>query len=605
MIPTPVAAQRRHLSTARSLARLVPYAKPALPAMAASTATAGISTICALVFPLVIGDIIDGPITHHDLGGLLWPGLALLALGVAEAGLILVRRLLIARPAQRVEAVMRDDFYAKLQRLPVSFHDRWPAGQLLSRAVSDLATVRRFLSFALIFLVVNIMTFVIGVVILLLITWQLGIIVAALAIPLVAISFVFESRYRTLSRRAQDQVGDLATMVEESVLGIRILKAFGRSGHLSALFRRQARGLYETNLAKARVLAWLWAAIVALPEVALGIALLLGVREVAHGALTAGLLVSFFGVAMTLRWPVEAIGWLLAMANETAAATERFFEVMDAPEPLRSPTDPVDASHGRGELRFDRVAFAFADAPADRSATLRGVDLVLRPGETVALVGATGSGKTTLTSLVPRLHDVTGGAIRLGGVDIRRLALPDLRRRVAVAFEDATLFSASVKENVLLGYPEGTDDDVARALTVAQAEFCYDLPWGLDTRIGEQGLSLSGGQRQRLALARAVVARPEVLILDDPLSALDIHTEAAVEEALSSVLSDTTALVVAHRASTVLLADRVAMLADGRITAAGHHHELMATVPDYADLLSSAADRAEQVTPSIGGGEPR
>ena len=584
-----------HLSTVRSLARLTPYARPALRAMVASALAAGVATGCGLAFPLVIGAIIDGPVARRDAVGLVWWGVALLALGVGEAGLFFVRRMIIARPAMAVEARMRDELYAKLQRLPVAFHDRWPAGQLLSRAVSDLATIRRFVSFALIFLIVNVLTFVIGVGILLALSWQLGLVVAALAIPLVVVSFVFESKYRVLSRRTQDQVGDLATMVEESVLGIRILKAFGQSRHFAREFLRQASDLRDTELTKARVLAWLWAAIVALPEAALGIALLLGIRAVADGTLTAGLLVSFFGVAMTLRWPVDSIGWLLAISNETAAATERFYEVMDSSETVRSPAHPhTDRPRGsagaapRGRLTFRDARFAFADAPDET--VLRGIDLDLAPGETVALVGATGSGKTTLTSLVNRLHDVTGGVIEIDGIDIRKLALADLRRRVSVAFEDPTLFSASVRENVLVGL--GSDDTPAdeavhRALTVAQADFAYDLPWGLDTRIGEQGLSLSGGQRQRLALARAIVGTPEVLVLDDPLSALDIHTEAAVEQALRSVLATTTSLVVAHRASTVMLADRVALLQNGRITALGTHSALLATVPAYRSLLSS------------------
>lgn len=626
------------LSTVASLRRLVGYARPALPAMVASMLMAGVATGCGLAFPLVIGAIIDGPVTHRSATGLIRWGALLLALGIGEAALFFLRRAIIARPSMEVEARMRQDLYQKLQRLPVAFHDRWPAGQLLSRAVSDLSTVRRFVSFAFVFLVVNIMTFVIGVAILVTLSWQLGLVVAALAIPLVAVAIVFEFRYRVLSRRTQDQVGDLATMVEESVLGIRILKAFGRSRHFSREFREQAKELRDTEIVKARVLSWLWAATIALPEVALGIALLLGIEQVVDGTMTAGMLVSFFGVAMTLRWPVDSIGWLLAITNETAAATERFFEVMDSPETIASPDSAAVTDRGvAGHLAFRGVHFAYPD-DLDRP-VLRGFDLTLRPGETVALVGGTGCGKTTVTSLVNRLYDVTAGRIELGGVDIRELPLPELRRRVAVAFEDPTLFSASVRENVALGLGGGTGDApkateydavlatrrsagdgpytaadgdtgsadreaaVARALRVAQAEFVYDLPHGLATRVGEQGLSLSGGQRQRLALARAIVSRPEVLVLDDPLSALDIHTEAAVERALASVLADTTALVIAHRASTVMLADRVALVEDGRITAIGTHSELLATVPAYRSLLSSDQHRdRDRTRPAAGSG---
>jgi ATP-binding cassette subfamily B protein len=605
--PTGISGERR--STIRQLVRLYPYARPALPFLIASAVTAGIATVCGLAFPLVIQAIIDGPITDRNLAGL-WPlGILLGLLGIGEAVLFFVRRMFIARPVMRVEARMREDLYDKLQRLPVAFHDQWPAGQLLSRAVSDLSTIRRFLAFGLIFLIVNVATFVIGVGILLALSWELGLVVAALAVPLVALSFVYESRYRVLARRSQDQVGDLATTVEESILGIRILKAFGRSAHLGRQFLRQARDLRDTELGKARVISVLWAVIIALPEIALGLALLLGVREVAAGTLTAGALVGFFGVAMGLRWPIDSIGWLLAIANDTASATERFYEVMDAPVQITSPARPLTPVRHDGHLQFLDVRFHFADAKPGSPDLVRGLDLDLRPGETVALVGATGSGKTTITSLVNRLYDISGGSILLDGTDIRELHLDELRTRVAVAFEEPTLFSASVRENVLLGYPEGTDEDVAEALAVAQAGYVYDLPWGLDTRIGEQGLSLSGGQRQRLALARAVVGRPEVLVLDDPLSALDIHTEAQVEAALRSVLASTTALIVAHRASTVMLADRVALLSAGRIAAVGKHSELMATVPAYRDLLASkesddagpresvASDRAGEVRP--------
>jgi ATP-binding cassette, subfamily B, bacterial len=562
-----------------------------MPALIGSAVAATLATLCGLAFPLVIQQIIDGPVASHDLAALWPPAILLLVLGVAESALFWVRRMLSARPTMRVEAAMRADLYDRLQKLPVSFHDRWSAGQLMSRAVSDLSTIRRFLGFGVVFLFVNLTAFVVGVGILLALSWQLGAIIAALAVPLVALCYLYESRYQVLARRSQDQVGDLATMVEESVLGIRILKAFGRSAYLSRRFLAQARELRATEMSKARVISALWAVIIALPEVAFGLTLFLGIRQVADGAMSAGTLVAFFGVALGLRWPIDSIGWLLAMSNDAASASQRYFEVMDAPVTITSPKHPRTTAAAHGHLRFSGVRFRFADAPAGAPDLLRGVNLDVAPGETVAIVGATGSGKTTLTSLINRLYDVTGGSITLDGIDIRQLDLPTLRQRVSIAFEEPTLFSASVRENVLLGKPDGTDDDVRQALRIAQADFVHDLPWGLDTRIGEQGLSLSGGQRQRLALARAVVGSPEVLVLDDPLSALDIHTEAQVERALRSVLAGTTALVVAHRASTVQLADRVALLVDGRVAALGTHSELLADVPAYRDLLASKEDQ--------------
>jgi ATP-binding cassette subfamily B protein len=306
---------------------------------------------------------------------------------------------------------------------------------------------------------------------------------------------------------------------------------------------------------------------------------------VGQDKLSAGTLVAFITLMLSLVWPIEALGFILAMAQEAMTASDRVLEIFDTESSVtggdRELTDP------QGRLRLEHLDFHFPDSD---ELVLRDVNLDLAPGETVAIVGATGSGKTALVSLVPRLYDVTGGRITIDEVDVRDLTLESLRTIVATAFEDPTLFSMSVRENVTLGRPAASDADVAAAIETAQAGFVYDLPWGLDTRIGEQGMSLSGGQRQRLALARAVLAKPRILVLDDTLSALDVHTEALVETALRRVLSQATGIVVAHRASTVLLADRVALLQNGTITHVGSHHELLATVPAYHDLLAGDAD---------------
>ncbi|CAM5322515.1 ABC transporter ATP-binding protein OS=Streptomyces alboniger OX=132473 GN=CP975_24975 PE=4 SV=1 [Streptomyces alboniger] len=412
-------------------------------------------------------------------------------------------------------------------------------------------------------------------------------------VPLVIACAYYEGRYAAVARRAQDQVGDLTTVVEESVLGIRIIKGFGRHRSQARAFRELSHTLRGTELAKARILAAIWAVIVSLPEAAIGAALVLGTVRVADGGLSAGTLVAFLSTALALRWPVESIGFLLAMTQESATATERYFEVMDEEEEdNNNDGDTVAATaaaRGEGGLRFDAVEFAYPDAPPGAPPVLARVDLHIRPGETMALVGATGSGKTTLTALVPRLHEVTGGRITLDGEDIAAMDRERLRTLVAVAFEEPTLFSASVGENVLMGAEEDAGGpELARALDVAQADFAHTLPQGTATQVGEQGLSLSGGQRQRLALARAVVGRPRFLVLDDPLSALDVHTEALVEAALRRVLADTTALIVAHRPSTVQLADRVALLSGGRVAAVGTHQELLRDNAEYAWLMSGA-----------------
>ncbi|MEV3858086.1 ABC transporter ATP-binding protein [Streptomyces sp. NPDC050095] len=588
-------------SAARTLLRLWPYVRPVRARWAGAAVVAVVASCLALVFPLVLKWIVDGPVTDQDPGGV-WLGAGvLLALGVMEALLFGLRRWLVARPLAGVEAAMRADLYRHLQRLPVAFHDRWASGQLLSRATTDLMVVRMFLAFPLTFLIVNGVTITAGLTVLVVQDWSLGLVLLAPAVPLIAVCYRFEHGYAEASRRAQDQVGDLTTVVEESVLGIRIIKGFGRHRSQARAFRDLSRTLRGTELVKARLLAGILAVITLLPEVALGAALVIGTVQVADGDLSAGTLVAFLSTALALRWPIESIGFLLAMSQEAATATRRFFEVMDAEE--EDPGVRPSAGEGGGDgMRFEGVAFRYPDAADDSVPTLARIDLHIRSGETMALVGATGSGKTTLTALVPRLYDVTAGRITLDGRDVTAMEREELRALVSMAFEEPTLFSATVEENVLMGAPDADCAQVERALDVAQADFVRRLPDGLGTEVGEQGLSLSGGQRQRLALARSVVGEPRFLVLDDPLSALDVHTEAAVEAALRRVLADSTALVVAHRPSTVLLADRVALLSEGRIAAVGTHHELLRTNAEYRHLMSGDTEDAQDTADGTGDG---
>ncbi|MER7926820.1 ABC transporter ATP-binding protein [Streptomyces sp. NPDC096057] len=589
-------ATTENRSALRTLARLWPYVRPVRVRLFGAAGVAVVASCTGLVFPLVLKWMVDGPVADRDAAGVWLGALYLLLLGIAEAGLFGLRRWLVARPLSHVEAEMRADLYRHLQRLPVSFHDRWASGQLLSRGTTDLMLLRMFLAFPLTFLLVNAVTILAGVIIMLLQDWTLGLVILGPAIPVVVTCVIFEQRYARVARLAQDQVGDLTTVVEESVLGIRIIKGFGRHRTQARAFRELSRTLRGTELHKAQLLATIWGVIVTLPELALGATLVLGTVQVADGDLSAGTLVAFLSTALALRWPVESIGFLLAMSQEAATATERYFEVMDEPPEAETPGGDATSATGTHRsdpgddgIRFTEVTFRYPDAPPDSPPTLDDINLHIRPGESMALVGATGTGKTTLTALVPRLHEVTSGRITLDGEDITAMPRESLRALVAVAFEEPTLFSATVGENVLMGAEEAAGKaELERALAVAQADFVHTLPQGTDTQVGEQGLSLSGGQRQRLALARAVVGRPRFLILDDPLSALDVHTEAAVEAALRHVLADTTALIVAHRPSTVLLADRVALLSDGRITAVGTHQELLRTNAEYAQLMSGS-----------------
>jgi ATP-binding cassette subfamily B protein len=589
------------LSTARALARILPYAKPAMPWIYAGMVAALFAGVIALAIPLVLQSLVDGPLATGDPSQI-WPAaIAVLALGILEAVFIALRRFFVLTPGTHIEARMRNGLYAQLQDLPVAFHDRWQSGQLLSRAVSDLNLIRRWLSFGFVLLIVNGITIVIGFVVLFSWSLWLGLLFFAMSVPLWIYGYLFEQKYSVIARRAQDQQGDLATAVEESVHGIRVLKAFGRGKHSLLKFAEQAELLRATEIDKAKAIAGIWFWLVLIPDVAFALCLLGGVALAANGELSVGELFAFFATATVLRFPIESIGFLLAMTYDTRAATDRFFEVMDEVNTITDPAAPVSIAAPTGRLTFDNVVFRYQDAPADQPGILDGVTLELEPGETMALVGVTGSGKTTMTALATRLYDVTEGRVLLDGVDIRDLTREELRRHIAMAFEDATLFSASVRDNVLLGRPDLTEDPspeaaaeaervLAEALDIAQADFVHSLPDGVDTTVGEEGLSLSGGQRQRLALARAVAANPAVLVLDDPLSALDVDTEALVEAALRRVLATTTGLIVAHRPSTVQMADRVALLQEGRITDVGTHSELLKRNEHYRYVISSLED---------------
>jgi len=590
------------LSTPRALARLYPFAKPVVPRLILGAASALVAALLALSIPLVLEVLVQGPIASGDFSQLAWGAALILVLGLLEALMVWLRRWFVLGPSTSVEYDMRTSFYERLQRLPVAFHDRWQSGQLLSRMMQDISMLRRWLAFGVVLLVVNILTIIVGMALLFRWHWALGVTFLIVCAPLWYAGYRFEKTYGTLARQSQDQAGDLATSVEESVHGIRVLKAFGRGKHALVKFTRQAETLRETELSKARAIGWIWFWLVLLPDIAFALCLGVGIVLQQTGQLQVAELVAFFAMATVLRWPMESIGFLFSFLLDARTATDRIFEVFDEQNTITDPEAPQTVATPRGALAFEGVHFRYQDASASERDLLDGIDLVLEPGETMALVGLTGSGKTTLTTLPARLYDVTGGRVTIDGVDVRDLTLHELRTHVGMAFEDATLFSQTVRDNVLLGREDlvpGSPEAEAilrEALAVAQAGFVDDLPDGVDTIIGEEGLSLSGGQRQRLALARAVAARPTVLVLDDPLSALDVDTEALVEDALREVMADTTTLVIAHRPSTVMLADRVALLEAGRVTAVGRHSDLLRESEHYRHVISSLEDAEREGT---------
>jgi ATP-binding cassette subfamily B protein len=576
--------------TGSDLRRMLPYLMPYRVRWIAMVVVALASLVATVAIPLMTKAVIDGPVRHQDQHGLWVLGAAAMGVGVSEAVLWFIRRWLVSRATMGVEADIRKDLYARLQILPMSFHGRWQSGQLLSRIMNDLSTIRRFLSFGMVFLLLNVIQITVVTAILLAMYWPLGVVVLLSIVPITLTVLHFQQTYTRLSRLAQDQSGHVATHVEESALGVRVVKSFGREDYVYDRFDEQLTNLYDTQVERVSVSAKFWTLLEIIPNLTLIVVLGFGAYAAGHGYVTMGTLVAFITMMLSLVWPIASLGFLLSMTQESFTAANRIAEIFDAPREI---TDgPSNEAPRGGRLELVDVGFRFPDSD---NWALRHVNVTVEPGETLALVGSTGSGKSVLAALLSRLYDVTEGEIRIDGHDIRELSLAALRQAVATAFEDPTLFSMSVAENLALGRSSrdpATDEQLAQAIEIAAAQFVYDLPFGLDTRIGEQGMSLSGGQRQRLSLARAILAAPKILVLDDTLSALDVHTEAVVEEALRRVLHHVTGIVVAHRASTVLLADRVALLhrvdsSGATITHIGTHAELLASVPQYRYLLAA------------------
>lgn len=596
-----IAPRPDRIRSASDLLRLLPYVMPYRVRWLAMIIIAIASLVATVAIPLMTRAVIDGPVRHRDQHGLWVLGSAAIAVGITEATLWFIRRWLVSRATMAVEADIRNDLYARLQILPMSFHGRWQSGQLLSRIMNDLSTIRRLLSFGLVFLMLNLLQITVVTIILLAMYWPLGVVVLLSVVPVTATVLHFERTFTRLSRLAQDQAGHVATGVEEAALGLRAVKSFGRADYVFDRFDKEVTALYDTQIRKVSVSAKFWTLLEIIPNISLIIVLGFGALAAGRGLVTLGTLVAFITMMLSLVWPIASLGFLISMTQEAMTAANRIAEIFDAPIDITDGPRPQPAPRSRlesrsrsessGLLEFDDVGFRFPDSD---SWVLRHVTLTIEPGETLALVGATGSGKSVLAALLPRLYDVTEGSIRIGGIDIRDLSLEVLRGEVAVAFEDPTLFSMSVAENLTLGRSRGdaaTEAELHSAIEIAAAQFVYELPFGLQTRIGEQGMSLSGGQRQRLSLARAILAQPRVLVLDDTLSALDVHTEAVVTEALRRVLGAVTGIVVAHRASTLLLADKVALLDTvdgvGTVTHIGTHEDLLATVPRYRYLLAA------------------
>ncbi|RJN32564.1 ABC transporter ATP-binding protein [Nesterenkonia natronophila] len=610
--------QRRTLIQA--LARLTPYLEGLKLRWFFGMLAAIGAGIIALSVPVVLGGLVDDIAAADAATAVVWTAFAIvLGLGVLEAFFVFLRRFFVIPPASDAETNMRVSLFTRLIHQSASFHGAWEAGQLQSRAIADLNMLRRFFAFGSLMLVTSSITVLVGVGVMF--SWSpiLGGLFLCAAIPVIVLGPAFRKKFIHYSRSAQDQAGQVATKVEESVHGIRVLKAFGRGDWARSSFKEEAATLRDLEVSKMRTLAKFQMFMVLLPESVLALCIFTGLYLTAQGDITPGSLAGFFAMAVVLKQPIEGIGMLIGMVFMAKTSIDRHIDVMDVEPDVVSP-DRSRTAPEQGLVELENVHFRYPDAGDD---LIRGATLRVEPGETMALVSATGGGTSTLLNLVPRLYDVTGGRVLIDGVDVREYSLPDLRSRIAVAFEDPTLFSATVKSNVLLGTDhqrndapseevnapqpqrertprsEQLDETLTEALHTADAEFVHDLPEGLDTRIGEEGMSLSGGQRQRLALARAIAAKPSVLLLDDPLSALDVRTEERVTNRLREVLRGTTTLIVAHRPSTVAMADRVALLHQGRVVDVGTHTELLARSSIYAGIMRPTPPSGEELMDAI------
>ena len=561
--------------------RLLGFLRPFRAGAAWSLGLAAVAMAATVAIPWLTGRGVDA-VTGGDRDNLrLYAGLVVLA-ALARLVLSVARRLVAGRVSLGVELNLRNLMYEHLQALELGFFARQQTGQLMSRATVDLNSVRFFLGYGLVFILQSALTILLasGAMFLL----QPGL--AALALLPVPFVVLVAARYGRRSRPAlqevQQRIAELTADVEENVSGVRVVKAFAAEERQLGRFRGTVARVFGQSMIATRLRAFYNPFIGFLPNLGLAVVLLAGGRQVVHGSLTLGDFTAFYAYLLMLIGPMRQLGIALGLAQRATASGARIFELLDREPLIVAPEDapPLPAGNGRVELRD--VAFAYEGAPAP---ALRDIDLVIEAGTTVALVGATGSGKTTLVQLLGRLYDVTKGAVLIDGADVREVDLPSLRRSIAVVDDDPFLFSASVAENIAYGRPDASREEIERAAERAQAtEFIAELPNGFDTRVGERGLTLSGGQRQRIAIARALLADPRILILDDATSSVDASTEQAIKAALREVMAGRTTFVIAHRLSTIALADDIVVLEGGRIAARGTHVELLERSALYAEI---------------------
>ena len=576
----------------RTFLRLLRFLRPYRWSLALSIALAAASQASMIGFVAVTQRVIDDAIRPRDTGRL-WAYVGIIvALGAGRALFMAGRRFISGRQSLAVEFDVRNDLYAHLLRLSFRFYDRHQTGQLMSRATVDLQTVRFFLGYGLIFFFSHVLTIVGVVGIMFWTEWRLALVALAITPAVVALAWRYSTVSHPILRDVQQRMADVATVAEENIVGVHVVKAFAQEQQEQRKFQRRSEAVFEQSVHANRQRALYVPLLAFVPLLAQAAVLLAGGWMVSRGRLTAGEFFAFNLYVTMLIQPLRMLGMWIGQSQRATASGERIFELLDEREDIRERPHAQPLPAGPGDIRFEDVVFGYtAERPV-----LADIELAIAPGSTVALIGHTGSGKTTLASLVPRFYDVARGRVLVDGVDVRDVRLTSLRRSIGIVAQDPFLFSASVRENIAFGAPAAGDDDVEQAARLAQAhDFIAELPDGYETVIGERGITLSGGQRQRIAIARALILDPRILILDDATASVDATTEARIRLGLRQAMRGRTTLIIAHRLSTIALADEIVVLDEGRIAARGQHDELLRTSPVYRDIYDHGLLEAQFV----------
>jgi len=561
--------------------RLLGFLRPYKWTLWISVVLAVLSQTGQFVIAYLTGTAVAQAVHGHDRRALDLVVAAVVVVGLTRALAMMGRRLIAGKQALAVELDLRSELYRHLLRLSFGFYDRHQTGQLMSRATVDLQTVRFFLGYGLVFFFQNVLTVAGAAVVMFVVNWRLALVSLWIAPLLVLLAYRYSHVAHPLLRDVQQKMADVATVAEENIVGVHVVKSFAQEQAERRKFEERSEAVFRQSVAANRQRALYVPLLSFLPLLAQGTVLLVGGRMVVHHTLPLHDFIFFNVLVLRLVMPLRMLGMWIGQAQRATASGERIFEVMDEPEDVADRPGAVDLPPGPGRIAYRDVHFEYAPGRP----VLDGIDLELEPGTTVAVIGHTGAGKTTLASLVPRFYDVTAGAVELDGVDVRDVRLASLRRAIGAVTQDPFLFSASVRENISFGRPDATDEEIERAARLAQAhEFIADLSDGYDTVIGERGITLSGGQRQRVAIARALVVDPRVLIFDDATASVDATTEAKIKLGLAEAMRGRTTIIIAHRLSTISLADEIVVLDNGRIAVRGTHEELLETSPVYGEI---------------------